>query len=357
VSQYIAPRSKLFYHVDRLHEIRATGTTTAPVNVEIDLSNRCSHGCGWCHFSHTHTRGPLANKVVKPDGMIDCGDLMDFKLINDILLQLATAGIKSVTWSGGGEPTLAPYFSAIVRNTHALNIDQGLYTHGGHIDEDRAKLLKEVMTFVYVSLDECDEVKFKKAKGVDRFWSVLGGIDRLVLARGKATIGVGYLLHPGNIEDIPDMVAQGRRHGVDYVQFRPVIQYEQNSPGQLVEDTTWINHAINSLRAYAGDEFVQADIWRFEQYRDWHGHGYKTCHWSALQTVITPNGKVWRCTNKRGVPDGLLGDLTQDSFTDIWQRAGGACQVNDRCRVMCIGHAKNVTLDAIMTEPAHANFI
>lgn len=354
---YIDPRAKVLYHIDRLDQIRRTGNTTAPLNVEIDLSNRCSHGCAWCHFAHTHSRGPLANKTPRPGGMMDCGDLMDFGLANTIIEQLSAAGVQSITWTGGGEPTLAPYFSAIVRNTHALDIDQGLYTNGGHIDEDRAELLKEVMTFVYVSLDECDEVKFKKAKGVDRFWSVLGGIDRLVSARGKATIGVGYLLHPGNIEDIPDMVAQGRRHEVDYVQFRPVIQYEQSSPGQLVEDTTWINRAINSLRRYAGDPFVQADPWRFEMYRDWAGHGYSTCHWAAMQTVITPNGKVWRCVNRRGHQGALLGDLTIDTFADIWRQSGGSCAVDSGCRLMCRGHISNITLDTVMAEPAHKSFV
>jgi DNA repair photolyase len=70
LTSYINPRSKLLYHVDKLDQIRRTGTTTAPVNVEIDLSNRCSHGCSWCHASFTHTRGPLAGSA-KPDGMLD----------------------------------------------------------------------------------------------------------------------------------------------------------------------------------------------------------------------------------------------------------------------------------------------
>lgn len=41
-----------------LSRIGETGKTKAPVNVEIDLSNRCSHGCAWCHFAYTHTKGP-----------------------------------------------------------------------------------------------------------------------------------------------------------------------------------------------------------------------------------------------------------------------------------------------------------
>lgn len=353
---YINPRSKVIFHIDKLDQIRRTGNTYAPVNVEIDLSNRCSHGCSWCHFAHTHTRGPLAGST-KPDGMLDCGDLMTTDLAMRIIFELHRAGVKSLTWSGGGEPTLHPDFNRIIEYAQLAGIEQGIYTHGGHIDNTKAQLMKQSMTFVYVSLDECSEAAFYKSKGVRRFWDVLDGIQRLTSAQGSAVVGVGFLLHPGNVADIGEMVALGHQLGATYVQFRPIIHYEQNAPSQLVEDTTWINQAINGLRAYAGDPFVQADTWRFEMYRDWHGHGYTTCNWTALQTVITPNGHLWRCVNRRGHSGAFLGDLTQERFVDIWQRNGGTCAVGNDCRVMCRGHLSNLTLDAIMTQPAHANFI
>jgi sulfatase maturation enzyme AslB (radical SAM superfamily) len=246
----------------------------------------------------------------------------------------------------------------------AICFDQGLYTHGGHIDSDiMAVSLKERMIFVYISLDECTREDFKSSKGVDRFDKVINGINLLVntkvhpKARHNAIIGVGFLLHRGNYNKVDDMVALGESLGVDYVQFRPIINYEQAAPNQLVEDVQWINGAINNLRKHAGNPKVVTDTWRFEMYRDWTGHSYTTCNWSAMQTVITPNGKVWRCTNKREHPDALLGDLTQESFADLWKRSGGPCQVNDGCRVMCRGHISNITLDAVLTEPAHPNFI
>ena len=309
-----------------------------------------------CHFAHTHTRGPLASRE-KPAGMLDCGDVMDVTLALDAIDQIKAAGVRSITWSGGGEPTLHPKFDSIISYAYNVGIEQSIYTNGGHIDEMRAHQLRYRMTFVYVSLDECNRDAFKASKGVDRFDAVLDGIRRLVTAPGPATIGVGFLLHAGNYAQIYHMVELGKALGVDYVQFRPIINYDQATPTQRTEDAGWINQAIPLLRQYAGDPFVVADVERFAMYRDWQGHSYPVCHWAALQTVITPNGQVWRCTNKRGIPDGLLGDLTQDSFASIWQRAGGTCQVNDKCRVLCRGHLANLTLDAIMTEPAHANFI
>lgn len=355
MTQYINPRQKIFWHGDRLAELQATGSTSAPINVEIDLSNRCSRNCYFCHFAYTHTRGPLAS-IPKPDGLLDCGDLMDYDVAGRILSQLKSAGVKSVTFTGGGEPTLHPRFDDVIDVAATLDLDVGLYTHGGHIDNERAQLLKERLTFVYVSLDECTEEEYTVTKGKG-FAAACEGISRLALADGNATIGVGFLLHPNNMDKIHRMVRLGKDLGADYVQFRPIIHYDQDEPGKLIEDTAWMDTAIAHLGAYTNDPFVSVDLQRFRMYQHWQGHGYPVCNWSAMQTVITPNGHLWRCVNKRGRSGALLGDLSKEPFAAIWQRAGGPCFVDGSCRTMCRGHLANLSLDAIMTQPAHANFV
>lgn len=356
MTSYISPKSKLYAHLDTLAAIQH-GERPAPVNVEIDLSNRCSLGCTWCHFAYTHTRGPLAGKVGKPAGAIDGGDLMDRQLAMSIIRQLSVAGVKSITWTGGGEPTLHPEFNRILMCAAANKMEQGIYTHGGHIDTERAAIMKEAFTWVFISLDECTADAYKASKGVDRFDAVCANVRRLVEAEGKATIGIGFLLHKDNYHQVRDMVKLGRALGVDYVQFRPTIHYCQDAPGELAENTDWISWAVGWLQEYAGDSFVVADIDRFRRYQRWDGHGYPTCYWSALQTVITPNGKVWRCTNKREHPDALLGDLSVEDFATVWARSGGPCQVCPSCRVSCRGDLANLQLTPMMAEQVHANFI
>lgn len=356
MTKYINPRSKLFAHMDTLHEIRE-GYKPSPVNVEIDLSNRCSLGCSWCHFAYTHTRGPLAGKVHKPHDAISGGDLMDVDLARRILWHLAAHEVKSVTWTGGGEPTLHPHFDDIADYAAQLRLEQGMYTHGGHINEERAALIKRAFTWVFVSLDECTAETYKASKGVDRFHHATEGIKRLVAASGDATVGVGFLLHRDNWRGTHAMVKLGKSLGVDYVQFRPTVHFEMDAPGALAENTSWVTGALAHLGAYQHDPFVIADTERFKMYRDWQGHGYSTCYWSALQTVITPNGKVWRCTNKREHPDALLGDLSVESFADVWGRSGGSCAVDGACRVLCRGHLSNVMLSEVMAPMVHENFI
>ncbi len=351
---YIAPQAKLFEHLDKLQQIRANGMTDAPINVEIDLSNRCSLGCEWCHFAYTHTRGPLKGKRAKPAGAVSGGDLMDTAFALDLIDQLEAAGVRSVTWTGGGEPTLHPQFDKII--LHAKDkVTQGIYTHGGHIDFWRAKLMKGALQFVYVSLDAANPDAYLRDKGVDRFDAACAGIRRLVAVPGDATIGVGFLVTPTNWRDVSAMAELGKRFAPDYIQFRPAIQYD--NADVLVEDTGWIDDAIGEIQAVKDNQDnVEADLSRFEMYRDWNGHDYSTCWWSTLQTVITPNGKMWSCVNKREHADAEIGDLTTEPFASVWSRHTAA-QVSHDCRIMCRGHLANQALAEIAAHHPHPDFV
>jgi len=82
-----------------------------------------------------------------------------------------------------------------------------------------------------------------------------------------------------------------------------------------------------------------------------------TRYWKSLQAVITPNGYMWTCTNKMEHADAVLGDLSAESFADIWARAGSPCGTDSGCRVACRGDLANQTLNEVMTLTPHANFV
>lgn len=357
MNDYIAPRSKLFGHIDRVLAV-LEGWRPPPVNVEIDLSNRCSLGCKWCHFGYTHTKGPLAGDREKPGESVAGGDLMDTDLALSIIDQLSRIGVRSITWSGGGEPTLHPDFDTIIGHAYKQGIDQGLYTLGGHIDRDRAELLKQSMTWVYVSLDAHNEQYYSSNKGVlkKRFADACDGVMMLSNAAGYATIGLGYIVTRNNWPYVGEFVRLAKGLGADYTQFRPAIMYKANDPGVVDESGLWVEKAISELMQFQGDDFVIADLKRFEMYKNWTGHGYDTCWWSGLQTVITPNGKVWTCCNKREYPGASIGDLSRESFFAVWNR-GNVAEVDEKCRVFCRGHLPNLAIEEMAVERKHGNFI
>jgi MoaA/NifB/PqqE/SkfB family radical SAM enzyme len=355
--RFINPRQKVFRHLDRLAGWQA-GQTPAPVTVEWDLSNRCSLGCQSCHFAHTHTRGPWAKASrVLPMAFDGTGDLADMIVVGRGLREMAAAGVKGVIWSGGGEPTLHPGWQRAVTVAADAGLEQGMYTLGGHLSPSDALLLASTAAFVVVSLDAVTAEAYGREKGVlpARFTDALNGI--VALSGHTAAIGVSYLLHAGNAKDIVDMVRLSRDLGATYTTFRPAVQFSAADPSKPTDDRGWITNALPTLANVSAMADVEVDLDRFVAYRDWNGHGYTSCAGIRLNATVTPDGRVWVCPNRRGLPDSCIGDLRTESFGALWSRHPGRFRVDTNCRVMCRLHPVNETLAAIETPRAHEAFV
>lgn len=354
---FIDPRAKALRHLDRLVAWER-GDRPAPVTVEWDLSNRCSLGCQDCHFAHTHTRGPWAMKSrLLPMAFDGTGDLADPRLVVRGLAEMAAAGVRSVVWSGGGEPTLHPAWQVCVREAALCGLEQGMYTLGGHLTAESASCLAQRATFVVVSLDAADAETYAREKGVapSRFQAACHGIVHLV--GHQAAIGVSFLLHEDNWTKAHDMLTLARTLGATYATFRPTIQTHADRPAQPSGPRTWIADALPLLQALDAEPDVEIDPARFQQYADWQGHGYTACHGIRLNTTITPDGRVWICPNRRGMGGSCLGDLTKESFAAIWARHPGQYTVDDGCRAMCRLHPVNETLAVLATPRPHEAFL
>lgn len=353
---YITPR-KVLGHLDRLSAWQR-GETPAPVTVEIDLSNACSLRCFGCHMAHTHQAGPwMANPAEKPADYSATGKFADEALIRRALGEMASAGVQAVVWSGGGEPTLHPRFAAIVAHAHAQGLQQGVYTLGGHVTS-AIEAVAPCLSWAVVSLDGADAETYAAEKGVptSRFFDACQGVQRLIAA-GCSVVGVSFLLHEKNWTQALAMLGLARGLGATYVTFRPLIEVSMARPSEPVGDHWWIDQALSTLRDLAKEPDVEIDPDRFLEYADWSGHGYPACHGIKLVTQVTPDGRVWVCPNRRGMPGSELGDLSRESFAAIWARHPGQWTDFRECRVMCRLHLTNRELAPVFETRRHEAFV
>jgi MoaA/NifB/PqqE/SkfB family radical SAM enzyme len=354
-SSYITP-DKVFAHLDRLQAWRA-GEKPAPVTIEWDLSNRCSRGCSFCHFAYTHTRGPLRGKQAKPEGASAGGDLADTELVIRALSEVAAAGVKGIVWTGGGEPTLHPDFNLITAYAAGVGLEQGMYTHGGHIGKQRAERIRDRFTWVVVSLDRADAESYRAYKGRG-FEQSCEGIRLLAAADGPCVVGVSFLLDADTWRDAWRMLQLADGLGASYTTFRPMIHYTMDDPAMPPEDRSWITEAEPTLRELARTDGVVCDVDRFLMYRDWtRDRGYQTCYGIRMNATITPDGRVWVCPNRREFPNSCLGDLREESFAALWARHPGQWTDFTQCRAMCRLHLNNRILAAIEAPHEHTAFI
>lgn len=357
--KYIDPVGKILAHVDRLAAWKQ-GTKSAPINIEWDLSNRCSLGCAGCHFAYTHTRGPLSGKRDKPADHIDGGDLADVNLVKRALYEAKQAGVLSVTWTGGGEPTLHPAFDDIAITANALGFKQGLYTHGGHINDKRGRLISNLFDWCVVSIDCADAESYAAYKGVSPQWfyKMRSGVANLKSGGGDCVVGASFLLGANNWNQARDMLKFSRSIGADYTTFRPMIEYSMDDPSMPSGDVSWVTDALPTLQALSAEFDVECIPDRFVEYRDWtYQRGYQVCYGIRFNTVITPNGKMFVCVNRREFAGSELGDLTQESFASIWSRHPGEWHDFEKCRVLCRLHMINQTVWDVYRPRQHAEFV
>lgn len=349
---FITP-SKVFRHLDRLAQWERGGSAS-PVTVEVDLSNRCSLGCQSCHFAYTHVAGPRKGSAA-PEGFSSTGQLADLDVFTRAFREMREAGVRGLVFTGGGEPTLHPQFEEFVRAAEGLEL--GMYTLGGHLPDARAVLVRERFTWMVVSLDTVDATTYAREKRVpeSRFQEACRGVRRV--AGGRATVGVSFLLHAGNWQQIEQMVALGDTLHADYVTLRPTIETDTSDLSRIAGDRSWVTDALPTLIRVAASPYVEVDPDRFVAYRDWQGHGYPTCYGIRLVTQITPDGRVWVCPNRRGIAGSELGDLTRESFAEIWQRHPGQWSDLSGCRAMCRLHKVNTTLAQVYAPRPHEAFV
>lgn len=317
----IAPSTKILKRPEVLLAARR-GRRLHPVNVEIDLSDRCNIECRYCDFAHW--RGDTVMPLTLADGIFG---------------QLATFGVEAVTFTGGGEPTTNPEFCNIAESAARWGFALGVYTNG----VEAAPLLgvSHRFTWIYVSLDVATPSEYLEMKGKSYFNRVVGTVESLVKFRGvyRPAIGLGFLLKGDDIGHIPAMVNTARSLGVDYAQFRPAVG---------MDDYSWVPGALDFLSRYDADPLVIIHWARFREMVSFH-RSYSVCRGSALVPCIGADGRMWVCPNTRG--ERLLGDLQEAAFRTVWARRGEQL-VGDDCRDACRNHALNETLELVCRQPS-----
>ena len=216
-----------------------------------------------------------------------------------------------------------------------------------------------------VSIDEPTKEAYQAWKGTNAFRAICRATQELASAGSDCIVGASFLLHEGNWQKAEAMVALHKELGTDYCLFRPLVKYDLKNPSRMVEDPDeWIDVSgeryrdglmgvLHYLRSTHKD--VEIADSKFRRYAMWN-RPYTECVAASLSGVITPNGKVWACVNRRGYPGSCIGDLACESFAMVWNRQK-RWRDFDQCRVLCRGDEVNLALQPLLLKQPHENFI
>jgi MoaA/NifB/PqqE/SkfB family radical SAM enzyme len=178
---------KLLRHADKVQAM-LRGGRTYPISVELDLSNICNHGCPWCSYN-----GFRQDNWQHFDGV----------RILTLLDELSACGVQSITFTGGGEPTVHTKAAEIFQRCADLGLAFGVVTNGRRLEGPIARVIADHATFVRVSLDAgtTQTHQMLHATAMPEYTRILGNMKSLrELAGSRLTIGASMWSRGGTRE-------------------------------------------------------------------------------------------------------------------------------------------------------------
>ncbi len=287
------PVEKLLWHGDRVKGWLETGRTR-PILVEIAPTELCNASCPWCFFRDRKGSAEI-------DGV---------KMI-EIIGNLATLGVKAINWTGGGEPTLHPFFGAFVERTHSLGLKQGLFTNGY-----QEIPYPEKFDWIRVSLTDA-------------------GFKKIIRPRAPFGICINQIKRYTET-DLRILCLQARSFGASYLQVRPALIGDYISQPEL--------DMPEYLKEYARKDFeVYITEYKYREYT--RNKDYAFCHGYHFCPSIDWKGRLSTCLYLSGDPRFILGDLTKTNIGEIWPEIEKQIKVIPECQNCCKNHEINMVLD------------
>lgn len=351
VKQFSA--DKIFAHIDRIDEWLQKGVSR-PVTFEMDMTNVCNHRCPWCIGFFNR-------------GQKNCSIALDEA--KDILRQIKGIGGRGVTFTGGGDPLCNPATPAAVEYARKIGLDVGFITNGYALDKKSAKILVKNCLWIRISLDADSPGIFKISHGMGKsvFERVLENIRMLAGMKKhnkNCVIGIGYLTSSETEKGIHNFALLGRRLGVDYVQYRPLLEaFCKNSVDYYAKNQKSIIREIEKCSSLSQASF---DVLYSKHKYETIDSGkipreYDVCYGHNFAAVIAADKKMYLCCQFRGIKKYCIGDLNKMSLKDIW-RSKKRKQVYAKIRLkecppLCRCNTFNTILWNIKQKKEHENFL
>mgnify|MGYP006083296601 FL=1 len=329
LSKIFNPQSKVLYHLDTVLDY-FDGKNVDPITMEIDPSNACNHSCPFCISGHIHLKKFKGTEFFNRQ-------MMDKKTLLNLVHDLSKTKIKSIAFTGGGEPTMNPSLKeAIVYLKKNSNIQLGMYSNGSMMERfDLFDTIAQSLEWIRVSIDAGKKKSYddlRVTNSSNNFDVVLSNIKKLVerkkALKSNIIIGVGFVVTQDNYNEVIDFANLFKSIDIDYCQFKPeIIQIERNGTQddkkQQISSEFWaykIIDLLNEASEILGKKF-ESNAYKIEDLiidQENYGRGYKECIGSQFQPCIGADGHVYVCTNHRGHKKYSYGNLYEESFEKIW---------------------------------------
>jgi len=245
ITTYTSTGMKIVHHPEVIELLKSR--KAAPVSLQMAPTSKCNLNCEFCSNVNR-------NKVQN----------LDLKDVTDLIYELRTIGLKTVEWTGGGDPTCWEELYAAVDYCDILEIEQGLITNG-------------------LNLYKFSEYFFSNLMWVRISMNCLDYVDSIEIPEmPHTTLGFSYVINSKTTDSIFEKIKKYvKAHGAKYVRIVPNCQTTKE---QQEENNRVIPHIVEKL---GFPFFYQPKVF----------DAPNNCWWCYLKPFVLHDGYVYPCSS------------------------------------------------------------
>lgn len=266
------------------------GEIVNPIGLEVSLTGRCNANCEECFY-----KDKRENVDIK------------YKETRLFLLSFKERGGRSVTWTGGGEPTLHPEFDNFVGFAYGAGLEQGLFTNA--IKKPCYDTSK--MAWIRVSKTNLD-------------WPE----ENIKMLRDKNP-NVGLCInYKGRVsdKDIDSALKIAHKYDLRYVNVRPALNVM--SAGEAIIYGLFKTNPKLIITYYKFNEMDEK-------------RNYKHCYGFSFVPFVWHDGDYDVCAYHRKDPGYNIGNIYNDDLMQRISLFGRSAVVQKNCQKCCKNHEIN----------------
>ena len=147
--------------------------------------------------------------------------LMSQQIWNALLPHLRQ--VRSVDFTGGGEPLLQPQLVQWVSDAHQSGCETGLLSNGFLLTADKSRqLVRAGIDWICISMDGADQQMYEQLRLGSDFDRVCRNVTDLAILRSGQVpkLMINFVMMKSNVHQVEEIVHLADRLGVDQVNFK-----------------------------------------------------------------------------------------------------------------------------------------
>ena len=273
-----------------------------PVAVEIHPTTKCNHRCIHCSYmDRNENRISLSKEIME-------------KLIDSLI----SMNVKSVYFSGGGEPTVYPGLVKYAEKLSDANIDVALLTNGSFMNESGIIEYAVCFNYIAVSVPSANKNNFEYITRSGDFDKVLSCPEHIKTKHGERapTVGARVVITDINYKEISNIIKTLCERSFDYVIFKIVRDYENRGLGLKDTEIVELKDTIESLKPINSDFTNLETIFNYKTVK--FTNTKCLINEAGLIANINSDGRVYPNIVEIGNEQFCIGNLYDEPLERMW---------------------------------------